>query len=93
MKGFLLLFALLTLPAWALENTLPTAADHWQRLERMVDVGAISAEAAKQEQLRDQFKVKSDRRQIQRDLASVNPNLGPTDVKHLKIDPMVLFID
>ena len=94
MKGRLLLLILLV-PCLtrADDPATPSAADHWARLERMVDTGVISPEGAKQEKARERFDAKNARKEAQRGLASVHPDLQPMQVKQLKIEPMILFLD
>ena len=71
------------------------AADYFRRLERMVDAGAITPEAALNEKLhiKSSTNKKLVRGQATRDLASVEPALKPLTIKRYKARPMEFVLD
>ena len=90
MKSFLLLFSLLfSTSLWA-EST---AIQYLERMEKMVHTGVITSEAARQVKLQEKTRNREARKEAQRELASVHPDLKPLQLKRLKVAPMILFID
>lgn len=90
MKGFLLLLTLLiSTSLWA----EPSAAQYWERVESMVRTGAITSEGAQQVKLHQRGRKLEERKEVQRELASIQPDLKPLQLKRLKVEPMVLFLD
>ncbi len=82
--------------AWPCFAEAPLGAHaHWERLQRMVKVGVITPEGAKQEQEQVQAseRATTGRKAAQRGLASVQPELHPLKTKHLKLAPMEVFLD
>lgn len=90
MKRFLLLVFSLTATASIAE---PSAAQYWERVESMVRTGAITSEGAQQVKLHQRGRKLEERKEVQRELASIHPDLKPLQLKRLKVEPMVLFLD
>lgn len=86
MRFFALLFILLTFaPAIADPGPIAGAADHWDKLQRMVRVGIITPEAASREKITNTVsKSANARKAAQRGIASINPELHPHKVQRLK---------
>lgn len=83
------LFAMLSTVAFA----EPSASEHWKRMETMVRSGIITSEAATDIKRQDKGRKLEERKEAQRGLASVHPDLKPLRLKQLKIEPMILFLD
>ena len=87
---FIILILLFSLRAHAGE-----AGEYFERLDRMVNAGAIMPEGASQERLhlRSTTNKQAQRGEAQRALASVNPALHPLQIKRFKAEPMELELD
>ncbi len=85
-----LLLLLVTLEVHAQE-----AAAYFERLEKMVDGGVITQEAAVKEKLRLQSTHSHEtwRGSVQRQMASVNPALKPLSIQHFTAKPMEFILD
>lgn len=88
-----LLLILLMITTSSFVSAEPVTIDGWERMENMVKTGAITQEAAQKEKFHKSAQLYEARREAQRGLASVDPSLTPVRLKHLKIEPMILFID
>ncbi len=72
------------------------AHDHMMRLEKMVETGAITHEAATYEKIRlttEREGLKNERHEAQRSLASVNPSLKPLKITRVKFPAIELWLD
>ncbi len=72
------------------------AHDHMMRLEKMVETGAITSEAATVEKIRlttEREGLKNERHEAQRSLASVNPSLKPLKITRVKFPTIELWLD
>ncbi|MFN9108762.1 MAG: hypothetical protein ACK5XN_01605 [Bacteroidota bacterium] len=72
------------------------AHDHMMRLEKMVQTGAITHEAATYEKIRlttEREGLKKERHEAQRSLASVNPSLKPLKINRVKFPAIELWLD
>lgn len=88
-----LLMILLMITTSNLVHAESVAMDGWERMENMVRTGAITPEAAQKEKIHKSLHHLEARREAQRGLASIDPDLTPVRLKHVKIEPMILFID
>jgi hypothetical protein len=90
----LLLFPITFSTAVADPITTGEAADHWEKLERMVEVGIITSEAATREKINTSVSKSSNARTAaQRSLASVNPALHPHKVERLRAPDIEVVLD
>lgn len=72
------------------------AHDHMMRLEKMVETGAITSEAATVEKIRlttERTGLKNERHEAQRSLASVNPSLKPLKITRVRFPAIELWLD
>lgn len=90
MKRFLLVLFIAAMPVWGAD---PSSIAGWERIESMVETGAITREAAQQEKVRGQLRHLEARKEAQRGLASVHPDLQPHKLKHLKFEPLIIYLD
>jgi hypothetical protein len=90
----LLLFPISLSTAMAEPRALTGASDHWEKLQRMVQVGIITPEAATQEKINTSLSKSSNaRKAAQRSLASVNPELHPHKVERLRAPDLEVVLD